>query len=160
MPSKSITEVAAELQFISSSVPVQGIRKTVNSCLRKHDCVLDDLVVSDLVKQLTESNPISAALRADGSLATSYKRREFYKEKFHVVEPVEYILNKKEGRTLQCVPILQSLSQISSLKDIQEKAFNCTYTTHKAVYESFHDGTHFKENALLSPEAITLSLFH
>lgn len=156
--SKCITEVAAELQFISSSVTVPAIKKTINSCLRKHKCVLDDVVVSDLVKQLSESNPISTALRADGFLSTAYKRREFYKEKFHVVEPVEYILDKKEGRTLQYVPILQSLSQILCLKDIQEKAFNCTYTTRNGAYESFLDGKHFKENALLSTEAITLSL--
>lgn len=91
MPSKCITEVVAEFPFISSLVSGPGIIKTVHSCLRKHDCVLDDLVVSDLVKQSSESNPISTALRTDGPLATSSKRGEFFQKKFHVMEPVEYI---------------------------------------------------------------------
>ncbi|XP_056450915.1 uncharacterized protein LOC130386152 isoform X1 [Gadus chalcogrammus] len=158
VPSKCITEVVAELQVLSSVVSGPAIRKSVNSCLRKHNCVLDDLVVSDLVKQLSESNPISTALRSDGPLATTFKRREFFKKTFHVVEPVEYILDKKEGRTLQYVPILQSLSQILSLSDIQEKAFNSSYTSHEGRYESFHDGTHFKENPFLATENITLPL--
>lgn len=34
--------------------------------------VLDDLVISNLVKQLSESNPISTALRANGCLSTTY----------------------------------------------------------------------------------------
>lgn len=82
VPSKCISEVVAALQFISSSVSGPDIRNTVNLCLRKHDCVLDDLIVSDLVKQLSESNPISTALRPDAPLATSYKRKEFYKKDF------------------------------------------------------------------------------
>lgn len=158
VPSKCINEVVAELQFISSSLSGPGIKKTVNACLRKHDCVLDDTVISDLVKQLSESNSVSTALRADGPLATSYRRQQFFKKNFHVVEPVEFILDKKEGRTLQYVPILQLLSQILSVKDIQEKAFNSSYATHESRYESFTDGTHFKENALSSTEDLTLSL--
>lgn len=158
MPSKCITEVVAELQFLSSVVSGPGIRKTVNSCLRKHSCVLDDSVVSDLVTQLSESNPISTAFRADGPLATTFKRQEFFKKTFHVVQPVEYILDKKEGRTFQYVPILLSLSQILSLNDIQEKAFNSSYTTQDGSYESFHDGTHFKENVFFATENITLPL--
>ena len=113
--------------------------------LRKHHYVLNDSAISDLVKQLCETNPIGTVLRADGPLATSYKRREFFKKKFHVVEPVEYILDKKEGQTLQYIPILQSLSQILSVKDILEKAFNSSYTTLGGCYKSFHE-----ENALLS----------
>lgn len=48
--------------------------------------------------------------------------------------------------------------QILSLKDIQEKAFNSSYTTHEGWYETFHDGKHFKENSLLFIEEITLFL--
>lgn len=45
-----------------------------------------------------------------------------------------------------------------SLKDIQEKAFNSSSTTSEGRYESFRDGTHFKENAFLSTESVTISL--
>lgn len=84
------------------------------------------------------------------------KERSFIKKTFNVVEPVKYILDKKDGKTFQYFPILQSLSQILSLKDIQEKAFNSSYTTHEGRYESFHDRKHFKENALLSTESLNL----
>lgn len=157
VPCKCITEIVGELQFISS-VTGPAIRKTVDSCLSKHDCMLDDLIVSNLVKELNESNPISKALIADGPLATSYKRREFFKKKFPVVQPMEYILDKKEGHTLQYVPLLQLLSQILSLKDIQEKSFNSSQAIQEGRYEAFRDGTYFKENTLLSAEEITLPL--
>lgn len=104
VPSKCISEVVAELQFISSLVSGTDIRNTVNLCLRKHGCVFDDLVVSDLVKQLGESNPISTALRSDGPLATSYKRKEFYKKTFNVVEPIEYILEKRKVKHYSMFP--------------------------------------------------------
>lgn len=64
----------------------------------------------------------------------------------NVGKPAEYILEKQEGQTLQYFPILQSMSQILNLKDIQKKAFN-SYTTHKGRYESFQV-TYLKENAL------------
>ena len=157
VPSKCITDFVAELQFISSSVSGPGIRETVNSCLRKHDCELEEMVVSDLVKELSESNPITKALRPDGCLATSYKRQKFYKKTFNVVEPVEYILDQRKGLTFQYVPILKSLSQLLSQKDILEKAFT-SYTTEEGSYKSFHDGTHYKENALFSSEEVSLPL--
>lgn len=65
----------------------------------------------------------------------------------NVGKPVEYILEKQEGQTLQYFPILQSMSQILNLKDIQKKAFNSSYTTHEGRYESFQV-TYLKENAL------------
>ena len=74
---------------------------------------------------------------------------------FNVVQPV--VLDRKDGRTFQYVPILDSLSQVLSQKDLQEKAFS-SYTTHEGKYMSFHDGTHFKENALLSGEEMSLPL--
>lgn len=45
VPSKYITEIVNELQFISSLVSGPSIRKTVNSCLRKNDYVPDELAV-------------------------------------------------------------------------------------------------------------------
>lgn len=77
---------------------------------------------------------------------------------FHVVDPVEYILDQKEGRNFQYVPILQSLSQILSPTDIQEIAFNSSHTAQAGRYQSFRDGTHFEENTLLATENTTLPL--
>lgn len=58
----------------------------------------------------------------DGPFSTSYKRQEFMKEHFSVVEPKEYILGEKEGKTFQYAPILESLLQVLNNKNIQRKA--------------------------------------
>jgi hypothetical protein len=65
---------------------------------------------------------MSTVLGMDGLLTTSYKRNRFFKKNVFVVEPVKYILDAKKGRSFQYVPILQSLLQVLSNKDIQEKA--------------------------------------
>ncbi|KAK6479283.1 hypothetical protein HHUSO_G19991 [Huso huso] len=154
---KCINEVVEELQFISCSVSSPVIRDIVNSCLKKHDCVVDDSVISDLVKEVCESNPISSALKADGHLATPYKRREFFKKTFSLIEPVEYILDAKDGRTFQYVPILQSRG-IFRRKLSSPPKLLYSQTTCGSQYESFRDGTHFKENECLSTDELTVSL--
>lgn len=50
VPSKCVTELVAELQVLSSVVSGPAIQQMVNSCLKKHNCVLDNIVVSDLAK--------------------------------------------------------------------------------------------------------------
>lgn len=54
-------------------------------------------------------------------MSSSYQRTQYYKEKFNVFEPVEYILDVKENKTLQYVPILESLRVLLSRKDIVDK---------------------------------------
>lgn len=111
----------------------------VVSTLRNHKCDLDPAVVSDLVKNLCESHPISTTLGADGPFTTQYKRREFLKKHFSVVEPEEHILDKKEGKTFQYIPILPSLLQVLS-KTFQEKTFECGNNSEN----KYHTIRHFK----------------
>lgn len=96
---KCINEIVNELQFISCTPSVPVIRELIESTLRTHSCELDTAAMSDLVKILSEAHPISSALATDGPFSTSYKRRQFMKEHFAVVEPKEYILDEKEGKT-------------------------------------------------------------
>lgn len=112
VPNKCIDQIVDELNFISSCASGPVLRDVVESTLKRHNSHLDSAVVTDLVKNLCESHPISTSLGMDGPFTTSYKRREFMKKHFFVVEPEEYILDKKEGKTFQYVPILQSLLQI------------------------------------------------
>lgn len=65
------------------------------------------------------------------------------KEHFSIVEPVEYILDKKEGKSFQYVPMLLLLTPNYS---------------HSCDYRSFYDGSHSKENCFLSGEEFRLSL--
>lgn len=112
-------QIVDEIQFISSSASAPVLKDVVEPTLKSHNCDIDPTVISDLVKNLCESNPVSSALGKDGPFPTAYKRREFMKENFSVVEPEEYILENKDNRTFQYVPILQSLLQV--LKNIEEK---------------------------------------
>lgn len=163
VPKQCINEMVEELNFISSSASGPVMKEILQSCFAKHKWQLDDSVITDIVTELCKSNPISQALRSDGPLSTAYKRNEYFKENFSVVEPVEYVLNAQERRSYQYVPILKSLSEIFKKKDMQdflmssgEKVQNTENTD--TQYTSFHDGTHFKANKLFSENDLAIAL--
>lgn len=101
VPNKCISATVDDLQFISSCASSPVLKDVVESTLKSHKCELDSAVISDLVKTLSESHPISSAFGPDGPFTTSYKKREFMKKHFSVVEPKDYILDHSEGKTLQ-----------------------------------------------------------
>lgn len=104
VPNKCIDEIVDELQFISTSASGPLLRDVVVSTLKSHNCDLDPAIISDLVKNLCETHPISTALGTGGPFTTYYKRREFMKKHFSVVEPEEHILDKKKGQNLPVCP--------------------------------------------------------
>ncbi|XP_033991703.1 uncharacterized protein LOC117487157 [Trematomus bernacchii] len=134
VPNKCIDTIVDELQFISCSASGPVLRDVIESTLKSHNCDLDEAVISDLVKNLCESHPMSSVLGTDGPFTTSYKRREFMKKHFSVVEPKEYILDKREGKTFQYVPILQSLLQLLNNKNIQEKALGSERNSERILH--------------------------
>lgn len=116
-------------------------------------------MITDLVNSIYESNPLRAALSEKGPLGTAYQRNRYLKEHLSIVEPIEYILDAKEGKTFQYVPFLQSFSQIPKNSDIQEKVLKSTsHCGSSHHYSSFRDGSHYKENKFLSGEELRLSL--
>lgn len=65
-----------------------------------------------------------------------------------MVEPVEYVLNAREKKSFQYVPILNSLSEILK-KEILDYLINSgkeLQSNSETQYISFHDGTHLKAN--------------
>lgn len=157
MSNRCTDQIVDELQFISSSASAPVLKDVAESTLKSHNCDIDPMVILDLVKILCESNPVSSVLEKDGPFSTAYKRREFMKAHFSVVEPVEYILDNKDNRTFQYVPIRQSLLQV--LKNIKEKDLVTQKNTGCASqYQSFHDGSHFHENELFAGDVERLSL--
>lgn len=154
VPNRCIDEVVEELHFISHSACTPIIKDILQSCLRRHNCAIDEVVVSEMVKDLSSANPISTALKSGGSLSSAYKRRQYFKEHFSVIEPTEYVLST--GHSFQYVSVLKSLLQILSRKDIQDTL--CNGKTQSAVYTSFYDGTYYKTNELLSGDDITIAL--
>ena len=156
VPNRCIDKVVEELHFISHSALTPIIKDILQSCLRRHNCEIDEAIVSEMVKDLCDANPISSALGGDGRLSTAYKRREYFKEHFSVVKPIEYVLSR-EKNSFQYVPILESLLQVLSRKDLQELILR-EEETRPNLYESFHDGTYYKNNKLFSGSDLTIAL--
>ncbi len=105
------------------------------------------------MEELCKSNPLSTALSAGGPLSSSFRRRQYYIEKFEVVEPVEYILEPNEKRSFQYIPILQSLVQILGKENLREKVLIKEQDQLSSIqYGSYRDGTVYKENSFYSEE--------
>ncbi len=113
-----------ELHFISHSASGPIIKDILQSCLGKHNWEIDEAVVSDMVRELCDANPFTSTLSHSGPLSSAYKRRTFFKEQFGVVEPVEYVLSKEENRTFHYIPLLKSLLQTLTQKEIQDFIFH------------------------------------
>ena len=74
---------------------------------------------------------------------------------FSVIEPIEYVLSRETS--FQYVPILKSLLQVFSRKDIQNLILS-EAEAQRTVYKSFHDGTFYKTNELFSGSDLTIAL--
>ena len=108
---RCIDKIIEELNFISHSASCPIIKDTLQSCLGKHNCDIDETVVSDMVTELCEANPLNSTLSRSGPLSSAYKRRAFFEDQFGVVKPVEYVLSK-EGK--QNLPVHSSSQVIAS----------------------------------------------
>ncbi|XP_048836073.1 uncharacterized protein LOC125711317 isoform X1 [Brienomyrus brachyistius] len=137
VPSRCIDEIVEELQFITCSASAPVIRNIVYNTLVNHNCTVEELVITDLVNNICQLNPLNAALSEEGPLGTANQRNRYLKEHFCVVESVEYILNAKEGKTFQYVPILQSLSQILTKYDIEMNVLTASHCGSSSQYTSF-----------------------
>lgn len=118
VPSRCVDEIVEELQFIVGSASASVIQNIVCETLENHDCTVEELVITDLVKSICYLNPISLAFRKEGHLSTAHNRKIYYSEHFSIVEPIEYA---EEDKSFQCVPIFQSLPHILKNSDNQEK---------------------------------------
>lgn len=94
---RCIDEMVDNLHFIASSAPISAIRDIVVAHFKKNNQTTGNVFVSSLVEELCKSNPRSTALCASGSLSSSFRRQQYYKQKIKVVEPVEYILEPNES---------------------------------------------------------------
>ena len=157
---RCIDQVIEELHFISHSASGPIIKNILQACLRKHNCEIDDAVVSDMVTELCDANPFTSTLSSGGPLSSAYKRRAFFKEQFNVVEPVEYVLSKEENRSFQYVPVLKSLLQVLTQKQIQDFIFpdGEAQTNNDTQYRAFSDGIYYKTNVLFSGEYPTIAI--
>lgn len=165
VPSAAVNELLDELQYLIGTASVPITQKTLLDSLQNNSCTVDEFVVKELATVLCNSNPIQAAIGNYGPLSTAWKRKAYYRENFNVVEPIEYVLECKNNKTFQYVPLLKSLQQRLNCETTLNKAIHLKEKQHpvesdKHVYRSFWDGRFCKRNAILSKEcAISLILY-
>lgn len=63
-------------------------------------------MLEEVATAICVSNPLLKAIEKGGPLSSTYIRNQYYKESFNTVEPIEYILDAKEKRSFQYVPVL------------------------------------------------------
>lgn len=158
---RCIDELVDDLHFIASSATRSSVRDIICAHFEKNNQTLDDSIVTSLAEELCVSNPLSTALSSGGPLSSSFKRHQYYKEKFIVVDPVEYILEPKEKRSYQYVPILESLIQILGKENIRDQVLiQAQEQSSPQYYKSYCDGTVYKESSFFSEDGrIALVLY-
>ena len=149
------------------SAPVPLSCDIVSDIFHQKNLSVDELVIRETVNAIYSGNPVQRSIQKGGSLSTAYLRKQYYKNNFGVIEPVEYILDAKNKCSFQYVPILKFLQQLLSRGDIitnvveghQRQEGTNSGLTHQ--YRSSRDGSLFKENCLFAGEKprIILNLY-
>lgn len=105
VPSTAIDEFLDELHYLLSIVSVPITFSSISNFFRSKNIEVDSLIIKELADLLCKSSLLANALGKGGPLATAYKRKEYYKEVFKVVEPVEFVLDNKKKRVFSIYPI-------------------------------------------------------
>lgn len=112
-------------------------------------------MVTDSLNSLSPLCSISES----GCLGSEQKRLSYFREKFGVIDPIEYILDFASKKTFVYVPVLKTLQELLNKGDIIDKVLEKDNTGSKpGQYNSSFDGSYFKENPLLSGEEQSISL--
>lgn len=160
VPSSAIDELLEELHFIFTSAVVPVSNTTAVEVFRRHKVQADFQIINEVNLAINANNPVVKAIAKGGPLSTSFKRKQYYKEYFEVLEPVEYKLEAYSNKTFQYVPLLKSLHQLLCRKDIIDKLVD-NYTTcleSNNQYTCFQDGEYYKINPFFSSEVLRISL--
>ncbi len=99
VPSTAIDGLLDELHYLLSTGSVPVTCSSLSEFFKNKNLEVDSLILKELADVLCKSNPLVKVIGKGGFLATAYKRKEYFKELFNVIEPVEFILDQKQGRT-------------------------------------------------------------
>lgn len=162
VPSNAVDELLQDLHFLMSSASQTTLNAVVSDFCTKHNLALDATETEELASAFCLANPLIKAIGDQGPLGTAFKRKRYFKDKFQVVEPVEYVLDKERNHTYQYVPLLQSLQQLLSKDGIIDEVVE-NYSAHQnetaqQEYKSFQDGEFFKQNEFLSSGELRISV--
>lgn len=91
---------------------------TIATMFQRHGSIPEKSVIKEVATALAASHPLLKSIAKGGSLSTSYLRNNFYRKNFDVIEPTEYMLDEKENKSFQYVPLLKCLQQLFNRKDV------------------------------------------
>lgn len=129
---------------------------TVKKVLRQHSCNIDENTVTLVTEAFHSINPLSS-ISQRGCLGSDQKRLSYFREKFGVIDPVEYVLDSPLKKTFVYVPVLKTLQKLLNRGDVIDKVSKDTESL-PGQYKTTFDGSYFKENPLLTGEDQTISL--
>ena len=162
VPSSAVDELLQDLHFLMSSASLTTLNTIVSDFCTKHHLGLNASEMEELTSAVCLSNPLTKTIGDQGPLGTAFKRKQYFKDKFQVIEPVEYVLDKERNHTYQYVPLLQSLQQLFSIDgithDVVERFSAQLNETAQQEYKSFLDGKFFKQNQFLSAGELRISV--
>ena len=98
---------------------------------------------------------------AKGKLSTDWKRRKFYREHLHFVEPENYMLGrnaKGQLRPYQNVPLLENLIVLMKHDDVLSAILHPPANIPEVLCD-YRNGDHFKNNRLFQEHSDALQLF-
>lgn len=97
VPGTAIDEFLQELYHLKSAASVPVSRGFITDIFSRHHLQVEDSVVEEILAAVCLSDPLQKPIGKGGPLSTTYQRKQFYREKFGVVEPVTYILDQKRS---------------------------------------------------------------
>ncbi len=95
VPTSPVDDFLGELHHLICSAPVPLSCDTVSDIFLQRNLSVDELVIRETVNAICSGNPVQRSIQKGSSLSTAYLRKQYYKDNFGVIEPVEYILMLK-----------------------------------------------------------------
>lgn len=103
VPGTAVDVSLGELHHLICSAPVPLLCDVVSDIFHQRNLPVDELIIRETVDAICSGNPVQRSIQKGGPLSTAYLRKQYYKENFRVVEPVD----AKNKRSFQYVPVLK-----------------------------------------------------
>lgn len=150
---QKIVEGFNDILHLSKSHSQQGFK----AVLAEHGIELDDSVLHKINDVVLETNPLIVSTQGKGALATDHRRNLFFKDKFPVIQPIEYTYKITHKQTFVYVSIIQVLGTFLRQPDFVEKLV-FSQGDNPGQFCSFRDGQYYKDNGLLGVQDASISI--
>ncbi|KAL4006537.1 all-trans-retinol 3,4-desaturase [Sarotherodon galilaeus] len=161
VPTTVVDELLSELDYLLSTASLHATKTVISGVFQNNQLQIEESLIDEISSIVCRSSPVCVAIASDSPLATAYKRKQYYCSHFGIIEPIEYILDAQRNRTYQYIPLLRSLQQLLSQKDVLEllvaqKGQNTQLTSQE--YRTVRDGEYYKQNSFFCGEELRIAV--